>query len=307
MTVDRIAKAKRVAANWAARLDNARARAVPGGQIELLERRTLAAAQRVEGLTRAALERDRKRAASTALDTSLIRLADRIAARAPETAKRWEDERAKEPKRIKERKKQLAKRVSKDLGRSPGRLRARRAVSPPVAETWPSGPIIPWVPPPIDDAPPPRDGLLPGDYTILPVGVLMLETSTLPQVWTPEYVGSRMIEAHAVLRRLPMVTRPKEFGDAWPLYKYEAGELAHQAGAGTLEFGRNRVIRGTSADEVARMNEALCWPMEHLQGEPSWVAEELNLWAADPDDYATPHRGVEVIANALNARGVPVR
>jgi hypothetical protein len=120
-----------------------------------------------------------------------------------------------------------------------------------------------------------------------------------------------LIEAHEILQRLPMSIWPKGYGAMWPAYTHDAGELAIQAGAGTLELGRNAVIRTASADEVARMNEALEWVIQFLSDCNPWSLAALNGWAsssdADPDAADVPRDLLEFIAEALNAAKEVVR
>lgn len=245
---------------------------------------------------------------------AFARRLDRIAAGAPKTMKRWERDRKEEPKRIEKRKRSLEKKLQKDLRQTPdtfgvrGNRRRRNPTLPIEAETFPSGPIVPYKPPPLPEAPT-RVGLLPGEYRLMPAGECAPEEKT-PQRWTADYVGRRMIDAHSVLRRLPMTTRPKEFGSVMPAYVHEGVELAYQAGAGTLHMGRNRVIGGTSADDVARMNEALAWPMQFLRHDAD-AARAVNEWAFyEPIDRdgagGEPTRALETIARGLNKKGVRV-
>ena len=238
---------------------------------------------------------------------------DRIAAGAPKTMQRWARDRKDEPKRIEKRKRALEKKLQKDLRQTPdtfgvrGNRRRRNPTLPIEAETFPSGPIVPYKLPTPEA--PARVGLMPGDYRLMPASkIASLERA--PQRWTADYVGRRMVEAHAVLRRLPMATRPKEYGSVMPAYIHEGVELAYQAGAGTLHMGRNRVIGGTSADDVARMNESLSWPMQFLRHDAD-AARAVNEWAFyEPIDRdmgpAKPIRALEIIAKGLNAKKVRV-
>ncbi|WEF52544.1 hypothetical protein AFIC_001035 [[Pseudomonas] carboxydohydrogena] len=136
----------------------------------------------------------------------------------------------------------------------------------------------------------------------------MLDPDPLPPTWTAEHVGKRLIEAHAVLNRVPMKLAPAGYGAMWPAYRHEAGELAHQAGAGTLAIGRNVIVRTASADEVARMNEALQWPMQFLGATPH-AAEYVNWWAShsEPQEEDRPTSYLQIIADALNAAKKVVR
>jgi hypothetical protein len=164
--------------------------------------------------------------------------------------------------------------------------------------------------------PPPRDGLIPGTFRLLDptrVGGIV-DRPRAPRVWTGRHVGARLIEAHKVLARLPATIGPKEFGKAWPAYKHEFGEQVLQAGAGTLLFGRNAPLRGATADEVARMSEAIYWPMQFADLFLSGEAADVNAWAADTteeefehDSKGAPWSALWRIAEALNAAREIVR
>lgn len=328
---DRAAEAQAAADRWSATVDRLRAeiatreasgratKALDNARASLAraESHAAAARERVEILARKARAAEAKAARQAAADAALGRRLDKIAEAAPQVMKRWAQERKDEPKRIEKRKKAVAKRTTKDLrsGFDPkahfgiGRRR-RAATEPPVAETFPTGPIIPYAP---TKAPPPdRPGLLPGDFRLVDrpqpdAGV----DRTVPKIWDARYVGVRMVEAHAVLRRLPMVTRPKEFGANWPEYIHQGVELAYQAGAGTLHQNRGRQIRGTSAEEVARMNEALAWPLQYLNDSHAhaWAVNEWAFEAGLDDEVrldALANEALEHIAAKLNAGKVKV-
>ena len=238
--------------------------------------------------------------------------------------KTWDKERADEPKKLVKRIKALRRRVTVDLRDDPAStarahfgmtVKERERPMPVVeAETWPSGPIIPYVPPKIDLSIS-RPGLDASDYRIIS-RTADIEAYVRPERWTAFYVGSRLGEAHATLRRLPMKTRPAEFGSAMPEYIHEGVELAYQAGAGTLFQNRGRVrpIRGTGAGDVARMNEALSWPLEFLSKHEAH-AFAVNEWAfwrdLDQDEAARlfgllTQQALEFIAAKLNVKGRPV-
>lgn len=157
--------------------------------------------------------------------------------------------------------------------------------------------------------PPPREGLLPGEYSFIdPARATggLLDKPPLPEFWTADYAAERLIEAHDVLQRMPIETRPKGYGAAWPEYRQEWGDLVLQAGAGTLEIGRNRISRGATAGEVERMSEALAWPMRFFGDAPE-AARDLNLWAMRPDETPRPDFLFQRLALRLNMAGVPIR
>lgn len=352
---DRLKEAERIAAKWKAAAERLReeiharrARMAEGGQaaaqaptrgrlasgwFAAWERQARPLAAAVGALARAeahaAAAADRVRAAKieatratrlSPLKAVLEQRAEAVAEAAAKVKKRWKEDRAKEPKRIKARAKELAKRITKDKRETSNPLRRRRAQAPaglPEAATWPTGPIVPVTNPMPIAADPPREGLLPGDY-IEPARAAriigqLLDTvggRRIPERWTPEHVSHRLVEAFRVLRRLPMTTRPKQYGAMWPEYLHDKGDAFGQALSGTLQ-DRNRAILGTSEDEVSRMHEALAWPMEFLGHDPD-IARAVNEWALWNDLDGDKHDdwswdGVKVIADGLNRKNVVVR
>lgn len=331
---DRVAKAQAIAAKWSAAVAKLRGeiqrRKASGRETKALTRaidalpvaeaRAKFSAAKVEAVKRKAAIQAAKKARTAAFNATMLRALDKAAAAAPAVMKRWAKDRKEEPKRIDKRRKQLARRITKDSRSSGGdESRAffgtgrRRAVAPmpAEAETFPSGPIIPYVPPKAGGDVS-RPGLMPGDYRLVNQSPDDFDAYRVPKQWTADYVGRRLADAHAVLRRLPMTTRPKEFGAIWPEYVHAAGELAVQAGAGTLHMNRGRAIRGTSAADVARMHEALAWPMMFLSNSPAY-ARAVNEWAFEAgldgvslisDGFALA--AVEQIAKHLNAKKVEV-
>lgn len=327
---DKIAKARATASKWEAAAVKLRAeiakRAASGRATKALARARdqLAKAERrlAEAADRAAEIETRQRTseASRANGAAIAARFAHLDGLAPQVAAKWKAERKDEAKRLAKRRKALHRRTHKDgVGGDPMRLlfgsgRRRRsyiatADEPLEAETWPTGPIIPYVPA-TATAIPARAGLLPGDFRLIPK-IDDFDRYRAPKDWTSAHVAERMVEAFRVIHRLPMVTRPKAFGAMWPEYIHEGVELAYQAGAGTLHQNRGRMIRGTSADEVARMNDALAWPLTYLTSERR-LARALNEWAFDQsigDGSPLDHDALEaatVIADRLNKAKVKV-
>lgn len=229
---------------------------------------------------------------------------DRLNAEQPDITARWNAERAEEEKRLKKLKAKIEKRTRKDMTKH-----AMFQMPVPLPEI----PQQPDLSEPEADAPPPREGLIPGTYRVVDPDRLggLLDPEPLPPVWTPRHVGSRLIEAMDVLQRAPDRVGPKGYGAMWPAYRHESGELAHQAGAGTLSIGRNVIRRVVGADEAARANEALLWPMQFLNHVNAWALLALNYWASDPEatpeDEDAPRDMLKFIADCLNAAKEPVR
>lgn len=226
-----------------------------------------------EAITKAedAATRDRLRASRCAAigvrNIGLMRRLDALRAAAPSLQQRWDAERRSEEGRLRKIKKRLEARTRKDVTARPDWMRKPLALPPPVRQPDLSLPDV------VVDAPPPREGLVPGTYRLVDperLRINLLDEELLPSSWTARHVGKRLIEAHDVLRRLPSSVWPKGYGVTWPAYAHDAGELAIQAGAYTLEIGRNVILKTASADEVARMNEAMDWIWQYLAGCNAW-------------------------------------
>jgi hypothetical protein len=100
----------------------------------------------------------------------------------------------------------------------------------------------------------------------------------IPASWTPEHVGARLIEAYEVLSRSGGRILPARYGNGWPAMVHEFADMV-DAQARLLaekEKAQARAARPTS-DELSRMEEALRWPMDHLDGRPL-AADALMLW-----------------------------
>lgn len=223
----------------------------------------------------------------------------------PHPQARWNAERAEEAKRMKRLTKQIHKRTSKDFSNRfmlEKPLKLPDPVQQPDLTAEAEAPAIA-----------PREGLIPGTFKVMDPARLrggLLDADPLPPRWTARRVGERLIEAMDVLQRMPMTLWPKGYGAMWPAYRHEAGELAHQAGAGTLAIGRNVIARTATADEVDRMNEALEWPLQYLAQCNAWSLRALNGWAMeaiDADGEDAPTDLLQFIADALNAAKEVVR
>lgn len=240
---------------------------------------------------------------------AMTRRLDALKAGAPAVQQRWDQERQKEEKRVQRRLAELRERTTMDYV-------AGFPPAPPKVELPP--PVIQPIAVPDDDALPvidSRPDLIPGTFDLLPADriIPLIDLPPLPPKWTADHVGYRLIEAHATLRRTPAKVYPGGYGACWPEYRHEAGELATQAGAGTLAIGRNRAAVGASADEVDRMGEALAWPMTYLARDPVRCAD-VNLWASETTaeefergDKTAPTYALQQIADALNTNGIAVR
>lgn len=280
------------------------------GQLDRARKRLPLLQQRAEEIAtkerKLDVTRKRLRAATAAISRRIDANREALAGQ----AERWDRERQQEDRNMKRLRKRLVAPTTKDQQpqKPEWRRRTQTASLPPVVQQ-----------PPLIDEPssdavalPPRDGLIEGTYEVWdPVRAearrLLLNPDPLPRSWTADHVGKRLIEAHEVLRRIPMNIWPQGYSALWPEYTHDAGELAIQAGAGTLELGRNIIIKGASAIELARMNEALLWPIQFLSINNAWALSTLNTWASDPRDEEAPRNLLQTIADFLNAANEVVR
>jgi hypothetical protein len=156
-----------------------------------------------------------------------------------------------------------------------------------------------------------------------------LRARRVPERWSFVHVMERMEEAFRILARLPLPTRPRGYINSMPIYLYDRGDLNAQMETYELERMarlRNRVRIPPSPAEIARMEEALRWPVLFLSGaEFHHVARAVNLgslWAAfdaNADERlkrlkitrrafnARKLQGLRIIATELVRRRVPVR
>jgi hypothetical protein len=164
---------------------------------------------------------------------------------------------------------------------------------------------------------PPREGLIPGTWKVMDPTRLgsIVDRPRMPSQWTPRHVGMRLIEAHRVLARVPMNLWPKQYGTAWPSFPQEAPALKDR-GDRRFVSDRNRTVMGASADEIDRMSEAICWPLQFLSAS-QLTAADVNLWCSQvteeefekiaDGDLSVPWDGLQMIADALNTAGEVVR
>ena len=279
------------------------ARAV--GQLERLRRRLPAALEKADSAAMLAREERERRARINAANEGLMRRLDALAAAAPTIDARWAQERLQEAKRIKALQKKLARRAAKRAPERPDWMRKPVKLPAPIRQ-----PDLTIETEKGDDtALVERPGLLPGTYTVMDPRRLhrLLDRPRTPEVWTAAYVGVRLIEAHRVLMKTPSAIYPKGYGAAWPLYKVEASEAANLPGL------RTSVRVAPSADAVARMHEAIAWPMQFLSNRPG-AAADVNWWAQEAawdqlefDSRSAPWEALQIIATAFNAAKEVVR
>ena len=131
----------------------------------------------------------------------------------------------------------------------------------------------------------------------------------LPERWSFIHVMERMEEAFRTLRRLPIARGPRGYINSMPIYLYDRGDLNSQLETYELERLarlRNRVRLPPSPAEIARMEEALYWPVLFLSGlEYQHLARAVNLaclWAAADADIAIGLRRIKLTRRTFNAR-----
>jgi hypothetical protein len=106
----------------------------------------------------------------------------------------------------------------------------------------------------------------------------------VPDRWTQIHVLDRLEEAYTVLAGMPMVTRPKQYGNAMPTpfqQKLSILDQIEMMGTGELEQlheDRNRVRLAATSAQVSRMDQALGWPFEYLRDRPE-LAKAISLRA----------------------------
>jgi hypothetical protein len=139
-------------------------------------------------------------------------------------------------------------------------------------------------------------------------------------VWHHELVGSRLVEAAATVRRMPMNIWPKQYGTIWPHFDpmnpAERQQLFNELqAAGQIEAWqgeRNRIRVPPSGVEIERMEQALGWIPRYL-GNDRETAMIVGYWASktydiDEDGIPAPVRaGLREISRGLRRDRVPVR
>jgi hypothetical protein len=154
-----------------------------------------------------------------------------------------------------------------------------------------------------------RAGIL-GATSQLPLRPLAIARArSVPERWSFIHVMERMEQAFRTLRRLPMATRPRGYINSMPLYTYDRGDLNAQLETYELERmarERNRVRIPPNPAEVARMEEALHWPIAFLSdAEFHHLARAVNLsalWVAVDADVDRGLRRIKLTRRTFNAR-----
>jgi hypothetical protein len=137
----------------------------------------------------------------------------------------------------------------------------------------------------------------------------LVSVRNVPQRWSFLHVMERMEEAFRTLSRLPVPTRPRGYVNSMPIYLYDRGDLNSQLETHELERMarvRNRVRIPPSPAEIARMDEALRWPVLYLAGpEFQHIARAVNLasqWAAFDTDIDRALKRIDITRRTFNLR-----
>lgn len=154
------------------------------------------------------------------------------------------------------------------------------------------------------------------------------DDAPLPDIWTPDHVALRLIEAFRTLDRLPRVRGPKEPGGHWPRHRVEWADRLAEAELPEDErqaraAWRNRVGLKPTSRDLDRMDTALDW-LRDLRSVDPGMALLTTLWAlraarrrsvralcrekgwAPHTVYRLRAKPLDLLAARLNARRVPV-
>jgi hypothetical protein len=150
----------------------------------------------------------------------------------------------------------------------------------------------------------------------------------VPLAWDGPHVGLRLTEAFGTLAFMPGL-RLRQPSGYWPAYEYEWEDLLAQraSDAASIEDAanqRNRTRIQPSAQEISRMETALCWAGRYIAGNDTETAQIVQAtayaYASERDSAYVARRlrigqervriknrdGLERIAAGLRRHGVRV-
>jgi hypothetical protein len=107
---------------------------------------------------------------------------------------------------------------------------------------------------------------------------LGLPPDELPTEWTVPHVAYRMVEAFRTLRKMPSRIGPRSGGNAWPAMLQEFADLIDEDAMANARAAFVHDRHRPKAAEIARMEEALAWPMRFGAGEPL-MCDAVVVWS----------------------------
>lgn len=152
--------------------------------------------------------------------------------------------------------------------------------------------------------------------------------AALPLRWTPEHIGTRLVEAFRTMDRLPRAKGPRAAGNHWPLHRVEFADRVAEAEMPPAELRererrRNALAFRPSGEEIARMDRALDW-LRQLRDQDADLALLVTLWAfrtargrtirvlcreqgwSPPTFYKRRDRALAMLASRLEGEGAAV-
>lgn len=156
-----------------------------------------------------------------------------------------------------------------------------------------------------------------------------LEPAVVPERWTAEHVGARLVEAMATLDRLPRPRGPRAPGNHWPRHRLEWADQIAQSELPEAERRERAAARLSelalrpSGAAIDRMDRALDW-LRDLRAQNPDLALIATLWAhraakgrslrrlcrergwTPQTFYNRRGRALAAIADALETRGEAV-
>jgi hypothetical protein len=99
----------------------------------------------------------------------------------------------------------------------------------------------------------------------------------VPKVWTPEYVGVRLVETYDVILRLPAVSGPRQPRTGWREITRTLEEIKEHVRFTQAEKPPERRERPTKF-EIERADKVIDWPMRFLDCDAE-VAACVTKWA----------------------------
>ena len=104
-----------------------------------------------------------------------------------------------------------------------------------------------------------------------------IEEDIIPECWTAEHLGKRFVEAFKVLRRMPPLQRPKEFGNGLPQIVRDADDYRNWTEQDKFEHFA-RLAAAPTRIEITHMEICLEW-IRWLRAFDSGLAVIVGFWA----------------------------